>query len=211
MTIIPLNFNNIKIRNVFILLNNLYMGHIMSGFEINKIFASVILALIVIAIIGFLGNLIVNVDHAENQKTAYKIDIIESEVTTLSTKTDQDEIMGSILNLLRTASIENGEKIYKKCASCHNYKKDSASKIGPNLWNIINRPKGNKEGFAYSKALAEFGGKWTYEELSKFLYKPKDYISGTKMNFAGLKNAEDRANLLLWLRQLSDNPVPLPE
>ena len=79
------------------------------------------------------------------------------------------------------------------------------------MWNIINRPKGNKDGFAYSKALSDFGGKWTYEELSIFLYKPKDYINGTKMNFSGLKNVDDRANLVLWLRQLSDNPVPLPE
>ena len=69
----------------------------------------------------------------------------------------------------------------------------------------------NVEGFSYSSSLVEFGGKWTYEELAKFLYKPKDYISGTKMNFAGLKNVEDRANLINWLRQQSDNPVPLPE
>ena len=183
----------------------------MSGFEINKIIASIILALIVIVGISYLGNLIVSVDHAENQETAYKIDITESEVAALNSNTNNYENIESILVLLQTASLENGEKIYKKCASCHNYKKDSASKIGPNLWNIINRPKGNQEGFAYSKALAEFGGRWTYEELEKFLYKPKDYISGTKMNFAGLKNAEDRANLLIWLRQFSDNPVPLPE
>ena len=183
----------------------------MSGFEINKIIASIIIALIVIVGISYLGDLIVTVDHQENQETAYKIDITESEIATLNSNTDNNKNIGSILILLQSASLENGEKIYKKCASCHNHKKDSASKIGPNLWNIINRPKGNIEGFAYSKALAEFGGKWTYEELSKFLYKPKDYISGTKMNFAGLKNAEDRANLLFWLRQLSDNPVPLPE
>ena len=77
--------------------------------------------------------------------------------------------------------------------------------------NIINSSKGNDKNFSYSKALKQFGGKWTYEELGKFLYKPKDYIGGTKMNFAGLKNVEDRANLIFWLRQHSDNPVPLPE
>ena len=68
----------------------------------------------------------------------------------------------------------------------------------------------NIKGFAYSKTLAEFGGKWTYEDLSNFLYKPKDYIVGTKMNFSGLKKVEDRANLVLFLREQSDNPVPLP-
>ena len=183
----------------------------MSGFEINKILASIILALLIIVGISYLGNLIVNVDHKKNQVTAYKIDIPESDVSTQKAEGEEAEFIEPISVFLMNASLEKGEKLYKKCGSCHNYKKDSASKIGPNLWNIINRPKGNKEGFAYSKALAEFGGKWTYEELAKFLYKPKDYISGTKMNFAGLKNAEDRANLLLWLSQLSDNPVPLPE
>ena len=75
---------------------------------------------------------------------------------------------------------------------------------------ILNRPKANVDGFAYSSALAEFGGVWDYEELSKFLYKPKDYIKGTKMNFVGLKKSEDRANLILFMREQSDNPVPLP-
>ena len=108
------------------------------------------------------------------------------------------------------ASLEKGEKIYKKCGACHNYEKESKSKVGPNLWNIINRLKASTEGFAYSKALSEFGGKWNYEELNNFLYKTKEYIKGTKMNFAGLKNVQDRADLILFLRQQSDNPFPLP-
>ena len=87
---------------------------------------------------------------------------------------------------------------------------DSKSKIGPNLWNLINRPKASANDFTYSKALSDYGGKWTFEELNGFIYKPKEYISGKKMNFAGLNNVEDRADLILWLRQYSDNPVPLP-
>ena len=183
----------------------------MSGFEINKILASIILAVLIIGGISFVGNLIVNVDHKKNQVTAYKIDIPESDINTRSAVNEKNEIIESISALLMNGSLEKGEKLYKKCGTCHNYKKNSTSKIGPNLWNIINRPKGNVEGFSYSSSLVEFGGKWTYEELAKFLYKPKDYISGTKMNFAGLKNVEDRANLINWLRQQSDNPVPLPE
>ena len=108
------------------------------------------------------------------------------------------------------ALLEKGEKIFKKSGTCHNNTKDGISKVGPNLWNLINRPKADVSGFAYSKALADYGGKWTFEELNGFLYKPKEYIKGTKMNFAGLKNIEDRADLILWLRQHSDNPVPLP-
>ena len=182
----------------------------MYGFEINKILASIILAILVIVGISYLGNLIVNVDHKENQVTAYKIDIPESDITTQSAVSEEGEIIEPISTLLINASLEQGEKLYKKCGTCHNYKKNSSSKIGPNLWDIINRPKGNVEGYAYSNSLLEFGGKWTYEELAKFLYKPKNYINGTKMNFAGLKDVEDRADLILWLRQQSDNPIPLP-
>ena len=108
------------------------------------------------------------------------------------------------------ASLENGEKIYKKCGTCHNQEKGSANKVGPNLWNIINRPKAGIEGFAYSKALAGLGGEWSYEEIAEFLYKPKKYVKGTKMNFIGLKKTQDRANLVLFLREQSDNPIPLP-
>ena len=183
----------------------------MSGFEINKILASIILALLIIVGISFLGNLIVNVDHKKNQVTAYKIDIPESDVSIQKAEGEETEFIEPISVLLMNASLEKGEKLYKKCGSCHNYQKNSASKVGPNLWNIINRPKGNVEGFSYSSSLVESGGKWTFEELAKFLYKPKDYINGTKMNFAGLKKAEDRANLIFWLRENSDNPVPLPE
>ena len=183
----------------------------MSGFEINKILASIILAFLVIFGIKYVGNLLVSVDHKENQVTAYKIDIPESDTSTKSIVNEESEFIEPISALLMSASLEKGEKLYKKCGTCHNYQKNSTSKIGPNLWKIINRPKGSITGFAYSSSIIEFGGKWTYEELSKFLYKPKDYINGTKMNFAGLKNVEDRANLIFWLRQHSDNPVPLPE
>ena len=106
--------------------------------------------------------------------------------------------------------MENGEKLFKKCAACHNYEKGGANKVGPQLWNLINRPKANVEGFAYSKALAEYGGEWGYEELAEFLYKPKKYIKGTKMNFVGLKKVKDRADIVYFLRAQSDNPAPLP-
>ena len=183
----------------------------MSWLEINKIIASIVVALLVIVLIGLLGNLFVNIKKSETQETAYYIEIPESEETVTNTNNESSLIVEPVSTLLINASFEKGGKIYKKCATCHNYKKNSSSKVGPSLWNIINSSKGNDKNFSYSKALKEFGGKWTYEELGKFLYKPKDYISGTKMNFAGLKKVEDRANLIFWLRQHSDNPVPLPE
>ena len=182
----------------------------MSSFEFNKILAAIILAIIVIVIISKVGDIIVNTNTADLKETAYKIDIPKSDVNaSLSSTTTLADIQ-PILDLLATASLNNGEKIYKKCGACHNYEKGGKSKIGPNLWNIVNRVKAGTDGFAYSNALVEFGGNWTYEDLNNFLYKPKAYIEGTKMNFAGLKNAQDRADLIIFLRQQSDNPIPLP-
>ena len=181
----------------------------MSGLEINKIFASIIVAIIIFVVIGIVGNIVVNIDP-EIQETAYKIDIPEATNLETAQTSINDELFEAISPLLVNASIEKGEKVFKKCGTCHNYKKDSKSKVGPNLWNIINKPKASVNNFTYSKALVDSGGRWTFEELNKFLYKPKDYIKGTKMNFAGLKNTEDRANLILWLTQHSDNPAPLP-
>jgi len=182
----------------------------MSGFEINKILASIIVAIIIFVIIGLVGNLVVKINYDEPQITAYKIDIPETSADSSTQTSTNDKMVESISLLLAGASLEQGEKIFKKCGACHNYKKDGKSKIGPNLWDLINRQKASVSGFAYSKALSDYGGKWTFEELNEFLYKPKEYISGTKMNFAGLKDVEDRADLILWLRQYSDSPVPLP-
>ncbi len=182
----------------------------MSGFEINKILASIIVAIIIFVIIGLVGNFVVKINYNESLVKAYKIDLPETSSDSTIQKATNDKVVESISSLLASASLEKGEKIFNKCGACHNYKKGSKSKIGPNLWDLINRPKASISGFAYSKALSEYGGKWTFEELNEFLYKPKEYINGTKMNFAGINNVRDRANLILWLRQKSDNPIPLP-
>ena len=106
-------------------------------------------------------------------------------------------------------SLESGLKISKKCVACHGFDAGGPNKIGPNLYNIVNKNQG-KADYAYSKVLASLSGKWTYEELNKFLYKPKLYSKGTKMNYAGLSKTKDRANLIAWLRTKSDSPVSLP-
>ena len=187
----------------------------MSGLEVNKILAAIIMAILIITLIGHAGDLIVNIDHdkhhghEEINETAYKIDVPET-TNGQSKIIKEAEVIEPISLLLINASLENGQKLFKKCGTCHNYEKGSANKVGPNLWNIINRPKASIDGFAYSKALSAIGGEWSYEELAEFLYKPKKYAKGTKMNFAGLKKVEDRANLIFFLREQSENIVPLP-
>ena len=181
----------------------------MSGLEVNKILASIILAVLIVTLIGHFGDLVIDIDHDEKKETAYKIDVPEDS-TGVGIAEKKEEVIEPISMLLASASVDNGEKLFKKCATCHNYEKGSANKVGPHLWNLINRPKANVEGFAYSNALAEYGGEWGYEQLAEFLYKPKKYIKGTKMNFAGLKKVKDRADLVNFLREHSDNPAPLP-
>jgi len=187
----------------------------MSGLEVNKILAAIIMAVLIFTLIDHLGDLIVNVDHekhgtnVEKYETADKI-VVPEDGEVVKSVVAKKEIIEPISSLLLNASLEKGEKIYKKCGICHSYKKEGANKVGPKLWNIINRPKASMEGFAYSKALAEIGGEWTYEEIAEFIYKPKKYVKGTKMNFIGIKKVEDRANLVIFLREQSDNPIPLP-
>ena len=182
----------------------------MSGLEVNKILASIFVAVIVVSLISILGDVIINKKNNQQVKNAYYIDISEMKTNDVVINTQNEEISEQISMFLTSASFEKGEKLFKKCSACHSYQKGSANKVGPNLWNIINRPKASVQGFAYSKALAEFRGNWGYEELNQFLFKPKEYIQGTKMNFSGLKKLEDRADLLLFLREQADIPAEIP-
>lgn len=103
-----------------------------------------------------------------------------------------------------------GAKVFKKCTSCHNADNGGADGTGPNLWNIIGATAGAKGGFKYSNALASSGITWSYEELDGFLAKPTKYVSGTNMNFVGLKKEKDRAAVIELLRQAADTPMAQP-
>jgi cytochrome c len=118
-----------------------------------------------------------------------------------------------IATLLASADAGAGEAVFKKCQACHSGEKGGPNKVGPDLWDIVNRPVGAHEGFSYSagmKTFAEGGKVWDFDHLNHFLMAPKKYVAGTAMGFAGLKKDDERANLIAYLRTLSDNPAPLP-
>lgn len=123
----------------------------------------------------------------------------------------QAEEWTSVSPLLATADAAAGKAKANMCISCHTFDKGGVKKIGPNLYNIVNRSIAQSEGFAYSDALkAQSGKKWTFENLDKWIFSPKGFALGTKMPFAGIKDAKDRANVIAWLNTLSDKPAPLP-
>ena len=111
---------------------------------------------------------------------------------------------------LAGAAVQAGAKSARICKACHNFEEGGAAKIGPPLWGVVGRDIASVEDFKYSEALTEKEGDWSYENLDAFLTQPKEWAPGTKMAFAGIKKPEDRANVILYLRSLSENPAPLP-
>ncbi len=113
--------------------------------------------------------------------------------------------------LLAKADAKKGAQDSKVCATCHNFEKGGAAKIGPPLWGVVGRPIGSFPGFAYSDSLKGVGGDWTYEKLDHWIADPKGMASGTKMAFPGEKDPQKDADILAYLQTLSDKPVPFPK
>ena len=116
-----------------------------------------------------------------------------------------------VATLLASASAGAGETAMKQCATCHSWTKGGANKVGPNLWGVVGREIGKEPGFAYSSALTQKGGKWTFDALYDWIKNPKAFIPGNKMGFAGVKDPKERANIIAYLDKQADNPVPLAQ
>ncbi len=117
---------------------------------------------------------------------------------------------GDIGPRLAAANAAAGLTLRVRCQTCHTFDNGGANRVGPNLWNVVGRDKGNVAGFMYSEAMKVAPGNWTYAELDAFLTAPAKHTPGTRMAFAGIASATDRANLIGHLRSLSTSPLPLP-
>ena len=98
----------------------------------------------------------------------------------------------------------------RKCTACHTFDQGGANRVGPNLWGVLGRTKAAVDGFSYSAAMADHGGIWGYQEMHDFLDKPKDYLPGTKMAFAGLRRPAEIADIIAYMRENHDAAPPLP-
>ena len=175
----------------------------MDSFEINKIVAAILVVVLMVIGIDKLSDVIFYVDKPETPGYVVEVEQVSTASSTTENKID-------ISAFLALGNVEHGKKVFKKCAACHSISKDGGNKIGSALWNVVFRPVGSVADYKYSKALASYGKKWSWEELNGFLTKPSKWISNNKMGFAGLKSEKDRASVILYLNQNSDNPKPLP-
>jgi|TARA_B100000959_G_scaffold49697_1_gene51214 cytochrome c len=175
----------------------------MDSFEINKIIAAVLVTVLIVFGIGKISDIIFHVEAPKVQ--GYKV-----EVKLASSSNAGSESQIDIAALLSMGDIGHGEKVFKKCAACHSIKKDGGNKIGPKLWGVMFRPIASITDYKYSKALSEYKKEWSWEEMNGFLIKPSKWIKGNKMGFAGLKKEKDRASVILYLNQNSDEPKELP-
>ena len=180
----------------------------MDSFELNKIIAAVLMtALIVIGI----NKLADSIFHIEKPKqSAYKIEGVEL-ASSASVETKSKEIVQlDIKEILALGDAAHGEKVFKKCSACHIVAKGGKNLIGPALYGVVGRVSASIPNYSYSSALKAHGKVWSFEELNAFLLKPKSYIKGTKMAYAGLRKDKDRASVILYLNNQSDSPVPKP-
>ena len=174
----------------------------------NKIIFSIVLAIILVLGINKITDAIYYVEKPE--KSAYQIE----ETTTVASSTNteassEDKSAVNIMNLFALTNANEGAKIFKKCAACHSIAEGGGNKIGPALWSVLGRKAGSVSDYKYSKAMVAYGKVWTFDEMNGFLIKPKEWVKGTKMSFAGLKNEKDRAAVILYMNKNNSNPLPV--
>ncbi len=174
--------------------------------ELNKIAAAILLAGLIGMIVGKVSEILYygppeTPGHEKEVTRGYAIDVPEGGVDT--SVAQAEEALPPITPLLETADIAAGEAYFKKrCATCHTYESGGKNKAGPNLWGVYNRDKGAVAGFNYSSALNDAPGNWNAEDLNGFLHKPKKWLSGTIMAYAGIRKEQERANVIAYLRSL---------
>jgi cytochrome c len=180
----------------------------MDTMEVNKVIAAVLVGGILFFLTGLLGDHLVHQTELEKPALA-----IAAAPEPSSGGPAAPTGPGDITALLASADVKVGEQFtHRVCIACHTFDKGGKNGVGPNLYGVVERPRDSEPGFSYSPAMEKFKGKpWSFDALNEWLYKPSAYVPGTRMSFAGITNDKQRADVIAYLRTLSDNPAPLPE
>jgi cytochrome c len=183
----------------------------MDSFEYNKIIGALLGTVFVVFTISLVSDSLFYSPNPE--KPGFAIEAQEAPAAGGAEK-KENPAKAPIAPLLAKADAQKGASIFKRCEACHDGTKGGPNKVGPNLWGVIGRAIASHPGYSYSAGMKDFsdGGKkhWDYQLISEFITKPKAEVPGTAMGFAGLSKIDERADVIAYLRTLSDNPEPLP-
>jgi cytochrome c len=180
----------------------------MDSFEWNKIIGAVLGTAIFIFVVRLVAEGIYEPEHPA--KPGYVVEGVVETPAGGGAAAPVEEALPDWGTVLASADAAAGTAVAAKCEACHDLTSAKTNKIGPELWNVVNRPRASVAGFSYSGAMKAKGGSWTYDELFKFIKSPQAYIPGTKMSFAGISRTQDRINLIAHLRTVADSPAPIP-
>jgi cytochrome c len=181
----------------------------MDAFEINKIIGAVLSALLLI--IGSKTALDIVYREHKAEKPGWALPITEVSHSATPQKAAEPFDAKHVLALLPKASADGGKDVFKRCLQCHTPEKGGPNRVGPNLFGVVGRKAGTHAGFPYSEAMKAHAADWSWTELAAYLHDPKAAIPGNKMAFAGVKDNAELADLLAYMRSLSDSPPPLPQ
>ena len=180
----------------------------MDSWEWNKIAGAVLGTLLFVLVIMFVADAVTK--SPLPAKPGYAVEVPAEAASQTAGVAPAAEPLPDFAAVLPAADLNHGKEVAARCQQCHDESKGGPNKIGPNLWDVIGRPRASHPGFSYSGAMSASHDPWTYDKLFTYLKAPQTEVPGTKMSFAGLRSSQDRIDLLAYLRTLSDSPAPIP-
>lgn len=161
---------------------------------LTKGFASLCAGLLIFLLGGWASESLYDISHHGDDHVRGYV-IIEEDMEDV---VEEEVIEVAFADVYAAADAGAGERLWRQCSACHALEA-GANGVGPYLHGVVDRPKGAAEGFGYSDVLATMGGEWTPENLSDFIENPRGYAPGTAMAYNGMRDIEDRANLIAYL------------